>query len=219
MANIYNIPASCSLIDVLAQKLLNDCKDNFLNLTKIKIFLPNQRAVRELKNAFVKLHGMDATLLPQITSLSNFDESIYFTSDNYLNIPKPISPQERLLLFIRLITARPDNFKIESLTYAQACYLAKELAALVDITNNENLSFSELENLVPEEYASHWQNTLQFLKIITEFYPQILAEKNLIDSSQYTRLLIQEQITCWKENPPQNQIIIAGTTATFPAIK
>ena len=219
MAKIYNIPASCSLIDVLAKKLLAENKNDLLQLSKIKIFLPNQRAVRELQNAFVRLHGMDATLLPQITSLSNFDEGIFFNSDNYLNIPKPISTQERLLLFIRLITARPDNFRIDSLTFAQACYLAKELASLVDMTNNENLDFASLEHLVPEEYAAHWQNTLHFLKIITEFYPQILKEKNLIDLSEYNRLLINEQIAFWQKNPPQNQIIIAGSTATFPAMK
>ncbi len=219
MANIYNIPASCSLIDVLAQKLLSENKNNLLNLSKIKIFLPNQRAVRELQNAFVKLHGMDATLLPQIMSLSNFDESIFFNSESYINIPKPVSNQERLLLFIRLITARPDSFRIDNLTFAQACYLAKELASLVDMTNNENLDFSALEHLVPEEYAAHWQNTLRFLKIITEFYPQILREKNLIDRSEYSRLLMQEQISCWQNNPPKNQIIIAGTTATFPMMK
>ena len=219
MAKIFNVPASCSLIDILAEKLLSENKNDLLQLSKIRIFLPNQRAVRELQNAFVKFHGMNATLLPQITSLSNFDESIFFSSDNYLNIPKPINTQERLLLFVRLITARPDSFKIENLTFSQACYLAKELASLVDMANNENLSFSELEHLVPEEYASHWQNTLQFLKIITQFYPQILAEKNLIDPSQHNNLLMQEQIACWKANPPQNQIIIAGTTATFPVMK
>ncbi|MBO7556373.1 MAG: PD-(D/E)XK nuclease family protein [Alphaproteobacteria bacterium] len=219
MAKIYNVPASCSLTDTLAQKLLKDCDNNLLELTKIKIFLPNQRASRELRNAFVRANGTNATLLPQIASLNNIDDNFFFTSENYLNIPKTISKSERLLLFIRLITARPDNFQLEHLSFAQACYLARELSSLVDSVNNENLDFSNLEKLVPEEYASHWQNILCFLKIITEFYPQILKERNLIDVSQHEQYILEEQISCWQKNPPQEQIIIAGTTATFPAMK
>lgn len=219
MAKIYNVPASCSLTDILAQKLLKDCNNNLLELTKIKIFLPNQRASRELRNAFVRANGTSATLLPQIMSLNNIDDNFFFTSESYLNIPKTISKSERLLLFIRLITARPDNFQLEHLSFAQACYLARELSSLVDSVNNENLDFSNLEKLVPEEYASHWQNILCFLKIITEFYPQILKERNLIDVSQHEQYLLEEQVSYWQKNPPQEQIIIAGTTATFPAMK
>ena len=123
------------------------------------------------------------------------------------------------MIFIRLICARPDNFKVESLTTAQACYLANELSTLIDMVNNERLKFEKLNDIVPEEYASHWQNTLQFLKIITEFYPKILEERNLSDIGDYNNKLLSEQNKNLQKNPSEKEIIVAGTTATFPAMK
>nr|QJR98228.1 double-strand break repair protein AddB [uncultured Alphaproteobacteria bacterium] len=219
MPHIYNIPSSCSLVDILAAKLLKQYSGNLLDLTDVTVFLPNRRAVRELRNAFIRLHGMNATLLPRIMPLGSIDEDGFFFAGNDLNLPPVVSPAERLLIFIRLITARPDNFSLESLSFAQACFLARELATMVDMAGNEQLDFSALENLVPEEYAAHWQNTLSFLKIITEFFPQILAERNLTDISRYNNALLNGQNNAWQKNPPTGEIIIAGTTATFPAMK
>ncbi|MBQ1612377.1 MAG: double-strand break repair protein AddB, partial [Alphaproteobacteria bacterium] len=219
MPHVYNIPLSCSLVDVLASHLLKKYADNLLELTDVTVLLPNRRAVRELRNAFIRLHGMNATLLPQILPLGNVDEDGFFFSGNDIDIPNAISPTERLMIFIRLITARPDDFKLEHLSFAQACYLARELASLVDMVNNEQLDFAKLQNLVPEEYAAHWQNTLDFLKIITAYFPQILQERGLIDIAEYNNLLLKQQNQIWQKNAPQKEIIIAGTTATFPAMK
>lgn len=219
MPNIYNVPVGCSLVDTLAEHLLKKYQDNLLELTDVTVFLPNRRAVRELRNAFVKLHGMNATLLPQILPLGSVDEDGFFFSGNELNLPPVISSVERLMIFIRLICARPDNFKVESLTTSQACYLANELSSLIDMVKNEQLKFEKLNDIVPEEYASHWQNTLQFLKIITEFYPQILEERNLSDISDYNNKLLLEQSKNLQSMFQEKEIIIAGTTATFPAMK
>ena len=220
MPHIFNIPLSCSLVDVLASHLLEKYADNLLALTDTTVLLPNRRAVRELRNAFIRLHGMNATLLPKILPLGSIDEDGFFFSGNDLNIPNVVSSTERLMIFIRLITARPDDsFKLEHLSYAQACYLARELASLVDMVNNEQLDFTKLQNLVPEEYAAHWQNTLDFLKIITTYFPQILQERKLIDIAEYNNLMLRQQNNIWQKNTPDKEIIIAGSTATFPAMK
>lgn len=219
MPHIYNIPSSCPLVDILAASLLKQYSGNLLGLTDVTIFLPNRRAVRELRNAFIRLHGLNATLLPRIMPLGSIDEDGFFFAGSDINLPPVISPAERLLIFIRLITARPDNFRLEHISFAQACYLARELASMVDMAGNEQLDFAALEKLVPEEYAAHWQNTLCFLKIITEFFPQILAERNLTDISEYNNSLLNGQNAAWQQNPPTGEIIIAGTTATFPAMK
>ena len=74
MPHIFNIPTSCSLVDILASQLLDKYKDNLFDLTNVTIFLPNRRAARELKNAFIRLHGLNATLLPKILPLGSIDE-------------------------------------------------------------------------------------------------------------------------------------------------
>lgn len=108
---------------------------------------------------------------------------------------------------------------MEKMTLGQACFLAQELASLIDMVNNEQLSFGKLEQLVPEDYAAHWQETLKFLKIITHYWPQILAERKLIDASERRNRLLTAQAEIWKRNKPRQRIVVAGTTAAFPAMK
>lgn len=101
----------------------------------------------------------------------------------------------------------------------QACFLAQELARLIDTVHNENLDFSNLAQLVPEEYAAHWQETLKFLEIITRYWPEILKERGLSDPSFWRNELIRRQCHIWRKHPPAKRIVAAGTTATFPAMK
>lgn len=220
--NIFNIPASCRFIDILAQKILDDYSDNRLAMTDITVLLPTRRACRQLRNAFVRLQGMSPTLLPRMMPLGDTEEDEIFFSETALelqSLPPAIDPVERTLLFIRLITARNREFDIENISFAQACFLAQELGRTVDMVNHQQLDFGRLENLVPEEYADHWQKTLKFLRIITAFLPQILEERGLIDASERSRRLLQLQSRFWQNEPPLRKIIIAGTTATFPAMK
>lgn len=217
--NIYNIPLSCSLVDVLAGKVLSEYKDTPLSLPDILILLPSRRACRDLQDAFVRMSGTSATLLPLIKPIGEADEDDIFFSGDFKSIPPSINPIERLFIFIRLMSAYPKDFELESISYAQACFLAKELASLVDAVNNEELSFSSLHNIVPEEYASHWQKTIKFLKIVSEWLPRILEERSSIDSPQRKNLLLYKQAEIWQKNPPLKKVIIAGSTAPLPAMK
>ena len=42
-----------------------------------------------------------------------------------------IGPTERLLLFVRIIMAKPTEFGMKKMSLSQACYLAQELASLI----------------------------------------------------------------------------------------
>lgn len=221
-AAIFNIPASCRFSDVLANKILQDCNGDYLSLTDVTILLPNHRACREMRNAFVRLHGMEPTLLPRLLPLGEAEEEEIFFSEigeQIQNLPPAISPIERILLFTRLITARNSEFDIENISFAQAAMLAQDLANLVDMVIRQELSFDKLHDLVPEEYASHWQKTLNFLQIVTKFLPQILQERGQIDAAERSCRMLQIQQKFWQQHPPRHKVIIAGTTAVFPAMK
>lgn len=221
---IYNIPASCSFTDVLAEKFLAEYQDNPLDLADVLFLLPNRRAVKALADAFVRLKGLSPTMLPRMMPIGDVEEDELLISgfDNS-ELLKTLSPamekNERLLLFTKIILSKPSEFGLEKLSANQACFLAQELANLIDTVNNENLSFDNLKNLVPEEYSAYWQETLKFLEIITRFWPDILKERNLIDPSFRRNQLLSAQADLWKKNPPQRRIVAAGTTATFPAMK
>lgn len=221
---VYNIPFSCSFTDTVAQRFLDEYSNNPLELADVLFLLPNRRAVKALADAFVRRKGLVPTLLPKMLPIGDVEEDELFisgfdASEVLVGLSPAIERNERLLLFTKIILARPSEFGIEKLSANQACFLAQELANLIDTVNNEDLSFDNLQNLVPEEYSAYWQETLKFLEIITRFWPDILKERKLADPSFRRNQLLLAQAEMWERNPPQKRIIAAGTTATFPAMK
>lgn len=221
---IFNVPASVSFTDVLAESFLNEYRRNPLELAKVLFLLPNRRACQALKEAFVRAQGLVPTLLPRMVPLGDVEEDELFISGfDYSGVLPRLKPAidsgRRLLWFVRKIAGRPKVFGLEKFSAEQACYLAQELVKLIDAVYNENLSFENLQNLVPEEYARHWLETLNFLKLITEEWPAFLEERGLCDPTQRRNLLWNMQSEMWEQNPPQNRVVLAGTTATFPALK
>lgn len=224
MPKIYNISATNCFVDALAAKLLSDYQGRDLELAEVLVLLPNRRACRSLAEAFVRLQGMKPTLLPQIKAIGDVKEDELMLSgtgaaQEFLNLPPVIEPLERTMLFMRLIMSRYNEFGLEKISLSQACYLAQELGALIDKAAMQNLDWGNLEQLAPEEYASHWQETLKFLAIITRYWPDILADRGVIDAGERKNILIEKQSLLWQKQRPQQRIIIAGTTAVSPAMK
>lgn len=222
--NIFNIPSTCSFADVVSQKFLAEYKANPLAMADVLFLLPNRRAAKALAEAFVREQGLSPTLLPRMIPIGDVEEDeLFLTGFDFASTLASLNPaierNERLLLFTKIILSKPDEFGIEKLSANQACFLAQELANLIDVVNNENLSFQSLKNLVPDEYAAHWQETLKFLEIITHYWPDILKERGLVDPVQRRNQLLYAQAEMWQRNPPVKRIIAAGTTATFPAMK
>ena len=224
MGKIFNVSSSNCFVEVLAERLLNDYKDNILDLSKVLILLPNRRAQRSLSDAFVKLKGMTPTLLPQMRTIGDVNEDEIILSghgvqDEFVNLPEVIDQQERTMLFMRLIMSRYKEFGLEKMSLSQACSLALELGALIDAAQMHGLDWDNLKKLAPEEYAEHWQETLKFLEIITYHWPNILRERGVIDASERKNKLIDIQSSIWQEQKPLQRIIVAGTTAVSPAMK
>ena len=43
-----------------------------------------------------------------------------------------------------------------------------KILAHIDLGQTQRLDFARLADIVPEDFAIHWQTTLEFLKIVTE---------------------------------------------------
>ncbi|MBQ7285320.1 MAG: PD-(D/E)XK nuclease family protein [Alphaproteobacteria bacterium] len=220
---IWNIPFSNGFADTLAQKLLNDYQGRELELADVQVLLPNRRACKTLADAFVKIQGMKPTLLPHLQPIGDIDEDEIVlqgaVSDDIAAMPPAIDDIERLLLFMKIILARPNDFGTEKISLNQACFLAKELGHLIDMSYYHNLDFSRLGDLVSEEYAAHWQETLRFLEIITAYWPQILSERGRVDASWRKSRMLELQAEIWTRTKYNKKLIIAGTTAGFAAMK
>ena len=221
---IYNIPASCPFVDVLARKFLSEYRDNPLELADVLFLLPNRRACQSLREAFVREQGLAPTLLPQMRPIADVEEDALFVSgfdasEILPDLPPAVNAVSRLLWFTRRIMDEPKKFGLERFSAAQACFLAQEVCSLADQVQSEELSFQNLQKLVPEEYAAHWLETLDFLELITAEWPEFLKNKGLEDVALRRCKMMDLQCALWRKHPPQKRIVVAGTTATFPYMK
>lgn len=223
-SKVYNIPASCSFLDSIAVRFLEEYQNRPLELSDVLFLLPNRRSCQALAEAFVRHQGLAPLILPQMHPLSEAEEDEllitgFDMSSEIKNLPPAMSATERQMLLTKILMAKPADYGIEKMPAGQAASLAKELASLMDLTFNQQISFDRLKEIVPDEYATHWQETLKFLKIITAYWPSILKEEGKVDSIERKSLLLKAQIKLWQKVRPQKRIIVAGTTAAFPLMK
>lgn len=223
LKNIYNIPLSCSFWDTLAQIYIDKFQTNYFELASALFLVPNRRACQSLIAAFVRIQGLKPAILPKIVPITEIDDdNLFFSAFNSEDIiedcPTAIGKEERLFLFTRMIMSKPADFGLKQISLAQALNLAFNLADFIDSSINQGLSFDKLSELVPEKYATHWQETLKLLKIITDYWPKILEERNAVDISQLRKNLLYKQADVWESQHTKKTIVAAGITASFPAI-
>lgn len=222
--NIFNICNGCSFWDTLAGIYLDKYKNFEYKLASILFLVPNRRSCNVLTNAFVRKQGLKPVILPQIVPITEIDDDELFfdkfdiANIGYDNSLSPINKEERLFIFTKLIMSKPQDFGLKQISLVQALNLSRELANLIDTACNQGLSFDKLQTLVPEKYATHWQETLKLLKIITEFWPLILKERNAIDVCELKKQQLFCQAEVWKKQHTDKVIVAAGITASFPSI-
>lgn len=218
--NIVSIPAGLPFAATLADYLLEKTAGKPENLASYKILLPTRRACRTLQESFLRQSGGKALLLPCLQPLGDVDEDELSLTlgggeslNDFLNLPPSISPLRRQILLARTIEKKPD-FKQG---FDQALILAKALGHLMDQIYTEGLQIKDMADLVPDEFANHWQITLKFLEILSVEWPNILAESGVIDVADRRNRLIRALNAFWQDYPPETPVIAAGSTGSIPA--
>lgn len=216
---IWTIPAGVAFADALAAGLWAECGHDPLKLSAITLLLPTRRAARNMREAFLRLSDGRALLLPQMAAIGDVDPdemALVHAGDDALasalDLPPAITPlQRQVLLAGEIQKADPEQ------SFDQAAALALALGRFLDEAQNHGLNFDGLQKLVPDEFAGHWQQTLDRLKIIIEDWPRLLAARGLMDAAERRTRLLQAQIAAWTKTPPDGPVIAAGTTGTTPA--
>ncbi len=225
---VFTIPAGQSFVDALAAGLLRRYSDSPDQLAAATVLLPTRRACRSLQAAFLRASQGAPLLLPRLLPLGDLDpEELLFEapfiggSEAEATLPPAISAVQRQLLLASCILshgrARAAETAASAMSEDQAIRLGAELARLLDQVETEGLDFAALEGLVPEDYAEHWQITLQFLTIVTEEWPKILATLGCIGPAERRRRLAELQAAAWMRRPPSDPVIAAGSTGSIPA--
>ena len=135
-----------------------------------------------------------------------------------LAVPPPIPELRRRLLLTRLVLHWGERRGAEPLFPGQAAALAASLARLLDRVATEGASFAKIADLVPEGLAEHWRVVHQFLEILPQYWPRILAEEGALDVASRRNRLLEQQTTAWRRSPPRHPVIAAGLIGGIPAM-
>ena len=215
---VFSIPPGESFVDALARGLLEETSKDPLALSGMLILLPTRRACRALREAFLRRSGGRPLLLPRMRPLGDADEEeLEITDGRSLELVPAVPPLRRQLLLAQLVLKLGGGRGGQTPSPEQAVRLAGELGRLLDQVHTEGLTFEGLEKLVRDDYAEHWQITLDFLKIVTHHWPTIVESQGWMDGALRRNQLIETQSAAWETQPPDYPIIAAGSTGSIPA--
>jgi ATP-dependent helicase/nuclease subunit B len=237
---VFTIPASVPFLPTLIRALLDGAlvpgfapahDRDPLALAGATIYLPTRRACRLARDTFLDVSGLEAAILPRIVPIGDVDEDeIVFaqaaggaSAADALDLPDALGGLERRLLLTRLVLAwaaklAPQHAGEAPLIAnhpATALALADDLGRLIDDMTTRGVSWDRLDDLVPDHLDKYWQLTLAFLKIARTAWPEILAERGMIEAAVRRDALIKAEAARLARSP--GPVIAAGSTGSIPA--
>lgn len=212
-----------------------------ISLAGYTLLLPTRRATRAVQDAFLAASGGAALLLPKIRPIGEGVEDLSLLAGaagltelgpDSADVPPALSELQRRLVLTELVMqwsralrvklADPasefdDTVAAGANTPAQAANLAAELARLMDLVETENVSFAGLDKLVPEDFSEHWAKTLDFLRIVIEYWPAYLAAQDRLSPMDRRNRVLLAEAARLQALPPTGPVIVAGVTGSIPA--
>ena len=216
--NVFTIDAGRGFAASLVHGLISRLRpqEDPLALARAVIFLPTRRAVRALSEEFARqLNG--AVLLPDIRALGDVDEdelTLDPGSDD-LTLPPAIAPLRQRLLLAQLVQ-RWSLHRGEGISFAQATALASSLAAFLFEIQTANASLERLDTLIDGTLAAHWEEVRNFLLLLREAWPPVLAAEGAMDPAARRNLALDTlglSLARFGSGP----VIAAGSTGSIPA--
>lgn len=237
---IFTIPPGTPFLKTLAASLCEGKlsegfrydRDDPLSLANVTIFVPTRRSARVLRSEFVDLLGGRSAILPVIRPIGETDDdSGYFdlAAPEEMDLALPISGVARLLELGRLILAwrnrlpqvvidiHSDSPLIAPASPADAIWLARSLAELIDSVETEERDWADLARLDTGEHALWWQLTAEFLSIASAFWPARLEELRRSSPARHQAVLLRGEARRIAARDHKGPVIVAGSTGSVPA--
>ncbi|MGJ7042523.1 ATP-dependent helicase/nuclease subunit B [Shinella sp. BE166] len=237
---VYSIPASLPFLKTVAATLLDGRlvpgftydPANPLALADVTVYVPTRRSARVLRSELVDLLGGRSAILPVIRALGETDDDSGFFDEvapALLDMAEPLSGPTRLIELARLVLAwrnrlpaavtsvHAESPLVAPASPADAVWLARNLAEIIDAMETEELDWSALDNLDVSNHALWWQLTAEFLKIASEYWPARLTELNRSSPSLRRNATLHAETERYRATPHAGPVIIAGSTGSIPA--
>lgn len=215
--NILNIPANYHFL----KSLLNFIKQRFSKeqITNLKLFLPNQRSCREIKQLF--LDNKDCQLLPEIKAISDISYQDFFDflpnneAQEIINqiLEMKILSKNNYLFFLSQEVQKQNVFGA-NLEFEQAFKIALNLYNLFDEIERQEIDLKKLNEIDDSNLSQHRLVTLDFLR---DFHIQIknkLLKENIFFATAAQNFLINKFTYLLEKYSYNKHLIIAGSTGS-----
>jgi ATP-dependent helicase/nuclease subunit B len=189
-------------------------------LSDVTIILPTRRARLALAAEFAnKLGGV--ALLPDIRTFGgeHAEEEPFLPPYDVPATLPAASPLERRLALSGLVRAfaeRAGSFATPP-NASEIFWLADSLGSVIDDLTIEGVPAAALRELVPEELAGNWQQILDFLNVVLEAWPAVLAERGKTDAAAARNERLARQADAAKYLYGDRPVVAAGSTGSIPA--
>ncbi|MBA4225260.1 MAG: double-strand break repair protein AddB [Hyphomonas sp.] len=183
------------------------------------IYVPNRRSARALSLALYDAAGEQTILPPDIRALGDLDsgEPPPIAEQALSGAVPPLSGARQLGVLATLVRHYYRSAMEIDLPPASALSAARELGRLLEqAAMSEDADWSRLEALSLGDLAAHWSRSADFLKIVTQLWPEWLAENRASDPYKERLRAARALADHWQKTPPAGPVIIAGSTGATP---
>jgi ATP-dependent helicase/nuclease subunit B len=189
-------------------------------LSDVTIILPTRRSRLALAAEFAKQLG-GVALLPDIRTFGGEhaeEEPFLPPYDMPATLPAASPLERRLALsgLVRVFAERAGSFATPP-NASEIFWLADSLGTVIDDLTIEGVPAKALRELVPEELAGNWQQILDFLNVVLEAWPAVLAERGKTDAAAARNERLGRQAEAAKHLYGDRPVIAAGSTGSIPA--
>jgi len=219
--NIFNIEAKYKFTETFGDWVLKNYNSSFSDL---KIFLPNLRLVRNLKNYYQKNHNHfhDNLKIKSIAELDIDDFIDLLPNHKCANVISEII-EIRVIKKLDAILMICDEIKKHSKfvnqNFVQRYKISKTLYDLFEEIEIQQINPNSIELLDDSNMALHQQFTIEFF---VEFYYHIknlLTKNNAMFLQQFHNYLCDQYIDIISQTNVSQRIIIAGSTGSVISSK
>jgi ATP-dependent helicase/nuclease subunit B len=213
------IPAGVPVARIAAQHILAQAEP----LARAVVLVPTRRACVTMREAFQQELGGKASLLPRILPLADLEnELLNLLGAQALELLESIPPAMSDTVqryHLTQLVAEFERERFGAVRLSDALLLAEQLMALQDecARAGVTLTYDALRPLAHADFATHWEQSLKFLAILSVRWPLLEQELGLTIRSAREVRVLEALSKHWQISPPDHPVHVVGSTASQEA--